>query len=228
MNLADYATMSLDVADLRTGKTLFLAPRRGGRTSLLRFGYDIGGYAWSPDGSALCFTRTVGSQTRLVLIRPDGTGARVLALQPRFADCDWAPDGTRIAASDGHRIYVISVADVSLTALTDQAARDAAPLWSPDGTTIAFLRRETGSSTSFSGLWTIHADGSEPTLVAGQLSEASWSADSEAIAFVTLAARSKTRTLRQPGLWVTPLDGSAPVELAPGATEVDWQKLHAG
>ena len=227
-NRAGYVTMSLEVVDLRTGNSFVLEPRRGGRTGLLRFGYDVGGYAWSPDGTRLCFTRTVGSQARLALIRADGTSVRLLPMQPRFSDCDWSPDGARIAASDGHRIYAISVSDDGLTALTAPAAGESAPLWSPDGTKIAFLRTKPGSKTSPSDLWTIGADGSGQTLVAAGVSEASWSPDSRALAFITPASRGKTRAVRQPGLWVSHLDGSQPSELVPAATELDWQKLRAG
>jgi Tol biopolymer transport system component len=145
-------------------------------------------------------------------------------MQPQFSDCDWAPDGTRIAASDGHRIYVISVADDGLTALTDRKAGVTAPSWSPDGTRIAYLQRGTGSATSPSDLWTIAADGSGAALVAADVSEASWSADSKAIGFITPAVRGRTSAIRRPGLWVSSLDGSAPTELAAGATELDWQK----
>jgi Tol biopolymer transport system component len=228
VNRGGYATTSLDIADLLTGKSILLAPRRGGRTSLLRFGYDVDSYAWSPDGTWLCFTRTVGSHAVLALIHPDGTGLRVLSSQPGVSDCDWAPDGTRIAASDGHRIYAISIAGGAPTVLTERAGREALPRWSTDGTKIAYLRRGQASTTSPSDLWTIFADGTEPTLVAADVSEASWSPDSKAIAFITPAAQGKTRPVRNPGLWVMRLDGSAPVELAPGATELDWQKPHAG
>jgi Tol biopolymer transport system component len=228
INLAGYTTMSLDVTDLRKGTSLVLAPRGGGTTGLFRFGFDIGGYAWSPDGSRLCFTRKVGSQAHLVLIHADGTGARLPAGRPHFFDCDWAPDGARIATSDGTRIYVVSVADDGLTALTDRKADTTAPLWSPDGTKIAYLRQETGSATSPSDLWTIAADGSGQTRVAADVSEASWSADGNAIAFITRASQGKVRAIRQPGLWVAVLDGSAPIELASGATELDWQKTHVG
>ena len=224
-NLAGYATMSFEVANVRTGKSHVVAPRRGGRTSLLRFGYDVSGYAWSPDGTRLCFSRAIGSQVRLAVVRANGTGLKLLSTQPGLADCDWAPDGTRIATSDGRQIYSIAVADAGLTTLTDRSAGAAAPLWSPDGTKIAYLRRETAATSSPSDLWVMAGDGSGQILVAADVSHASWSPESKAIAYIT-PPRGKTHTAWPAGLWLATLDGSAPIELAPGATELDWQKPH--
>ena len=221
-NLRGYATTSLEVDDVRTGKTVVLAPRRGGRTSLLRLGYGVDDYAWSPDGTSLCFSRDVGPQTRLALVRANGTGLRLLSKQPGLSGCDWAPDGTRIAASDGRQIYSITVANGGLTPLTERVAGEATPLWSPDGTQIAFLRREAAGTYAPSDLWTMAADGTAQKLVAADVSHVAWSPDGTRIAFITPAERGTKPALRAAGLWLTQLDGTDPVELAAGATDLDW------
>jgi Tol biopolymer transport system component len=224
VNVAGSATMSLEVADVRSGRSRVLAPRRGGRTGLLRFGYAIDHYAWSPDGTRLCFSRAVGSHVRLALVGADGSALRLLSAQEGLSDCEWAPDATRIVASGGRRIYSISVADGVSTPLTEPAVRVAAPVWSPDGTEIAFLRRDVGGDAAPSDLWTMAADGSAQKLVAADVSKASWSPDGTELAFITPAPRGTAHAARARGLWVTRLDGSPPVELAGGATDLDWHK----
>lgn len=210
-NQRGYPTMAFDVVAVTTGKTAVLAPRRHGRTSLLRLGYRVGGYAWSRDGAWLCFGRTVGSQARLGLIRPDGTGVRLLPTTG-LSDCDWAADGAHLAATGNGRLYWVAIADGTATPLTDKAWSLATPHVSPDGTTIAYVRG--------GDLWTVATDGSGARLVAAGVSDVCWAPDGTALAFITPASRRETRA---PGLWMTRLDGSPPVELAAGATELDWR-----
>ncbi|GAB2529086.1 carboxypeptidase regulatory-like domain-containing protein [Spirosoma aerophilum] len=62
-------------------------------------------FCWSPDGTQLLYP----SNDRLYAVRIDGTGLREVAKAPSgrvFADCDWTPQGNRIAArTTGTSIY---------------------------------------------------------------------------------------------------------------------------
>lgn len=62
----------------------------------------------------------------------------------------WSPDGSRIAFSDGLRIYIWNVEDGSVPAPVAGTADGVSPAWSPDGAWIAFSRLERlGSESSY-------------------------------------------------------------------------------
>jgi Tol biopolymer transport system component len=119
---------------------------------------------WSPDGHQLAFdgnnriyiADADGSQLKLVLAGAAGSGPGVPS---------WSPDGTRLAFFNTPGRPGGFAAEV-WTMKTDGSARRrlyhsaccvqiwAAPIWSPDGTKIAF------AATSAGGTFVINADGS--------------------------------------------------------------------
>src|SRR6187397_3541666 len=60
---------------------------------------------WSPDGQWIAYRGRVGEKSGLVIAKPDGSGARLLAevtgtnapLPGSSTSPTWSPDGTRIA-----------------------------------------------------------------------------------------------------------------------------------
>jgi Tol biopolymer transport system component len=88
----------------------------------------------------------------------------------RFADADWSPDGTRLAAVEWHSdatgkaIGRISIVDLEGNArpVTPYVAEHARPDWSPDGTRIVYIkaRERVGWSVPETDLWVVNADGS--------------------------------------------------------------------
>jgi Tol biopolymer transport system component len=224
-----YVTTELGTTNLRTGGGVVLAPRALRRfDTVLRFGYEIYDYAWSPSGGWICFSRVVGAQHALLaLVRPNGTALALLGALHGF-DCGWAPDSKRVLFTDGLNISSVGLDGTGLEPLTNQhRARELAPVSSPDGTTIAFLRQESGGKHPPYDLWTIAADGSSQTMIATDVSHASWSPDGTMIAFIKGGRPSEDGSYKgEPkpqGLWLTHPDGSAQIEIATGATEFDWQ-----
>lgn len=80
-------------------------------------------------------------------------------------------------------IFVMNPDGSALTNLTNNAAEDGSPNWSPDGTKIAFQTNRDGGSYA---TYVMNADGSSPTRVMADASEPSWSPDGTRIAFSTI------------------------------------------
>lgn len=116
--------------------------------------------AWSPDGEWIAFT----GADNIYLVRPDGTGRRLLLSGP-FAGPAWSPDGKTIAFEEASEIAVADMRGGDRTNLTRRQGPDFAPAWSPDGKQIAFLASSeclrTGQCTAEEPMevWVMNADG---------------------------------------------------------------------
>jgi len=163
-----------------TGQSLYVIHADG--SGLLRVtpqGTDVTAYAWSPDGSLIAYIDTEHS---LWLIRPDGTGLRLLLPSSKLStwDLSWSPDGKRLAvASAGPspyrcaRISIVPINGAPPAALPSGGACGGVA-WAPRGDEIAYDR---------SGISVIRPDGSGRRQV-GPGGGPRWSADGKQLAFV--------------------------------------------
>lgn len=102
------------------------------------------GFAWSPDGSEICFVAKAGASDALHFIDAE-TGKLLRSARFKLDGVftpSWAPDGDRIVfvgtkngASD---LYVTDRNGNGLRRLTDDFYDERDPEWSPDGGRIAF------------------------------------------------------------------------------------------
>ncbi|MBN1669371.1 MAG: protein kinase [Anaerolineales bacterium] len=122
---------------------------------------------WSPDGQRIVFIspcngyQEVYQDASLFIINADGTGLTPLAtVGGGDFDPDWSPDGSKILftslrTGDRPQIFVLELADNSVTRLSDGEKWDLQPAWSSDGERIAFVSTRNGPYQ----IWTMTADG---------------------------------------------------------------------
>jgi len=206
-DVGEYTTMSED-------DVFVMDSDGGGERQLTREvqGQHSGQPSWSPDGSAIVFTRGDALPSALV-VRPgdlyvmsaDGSGVRRLTEGAYDAGGVWSPDGhevafTRMSKDPNDRsreIWVVAAAGGEPRQLTRTAdSYDAAPAWSPDGTRIAFTRlRATSQFDGSATVWIMNRDGTGlREVVRHKLFSIftwglAWSPDGKTIAFETSPSR---------------------------------------
>ena len=144
----------------------------------------------SPDGKWVAFNAAGASRAGLYRLALEG-----VAHQPQFwsdgaGAVEWAPDSRSIVVVRGERLWRIGF-EGEPTPVTSVVKGLRAPVFSPDGQTIAFYSTAGGHQD----IWLVPASGGEPKqLTRGSMSEddsrfsPSWSPDGRTIAFVSNTA----------------------------------------
>lgn len=157
---------------------------------------DITGFSdWSSDGRRIAFDFADDTGVHIVTISPDGQHRRSLTTAPGVQEgAKWSPDGSKIAFNAfefDQEPFSIAIrvmrADGSHQRQLTHGAIDVEPVFSPDGTKIAFGRIVGDSPTGqLEAIYVINADGSglrEVVPARAGLEHPDWSPDGRQITF---------------------------------------------
>jgi Tol biopolymer transport system component len=158
------------------------------------------GPAWSPDGSKIAFTSLRDGNEDVYVMNSDGSlETNCTKHSERDASVHWSADGTKIvflsnrgnADVSDNDVYVMDLDDCGLPAPVPLALaanhpdREEEPVWSPDGSRIAYVH-----STAFDDhrLFTMGPDGSgqaalPPDILPVNVTQPDWAPDARKLAF---------------------------------------------
>ena len=156
-------------------------------------------FVWSPDGEAFAVTARTGDA-------PDPNDPLSGVTVIRHARYD--QDGRGYLRDQRSHIFVVDSQTGGSRQVTDGEYDDSAPVWSPDGSSIAFVSDRTGMALDGgrnTDVWIVAASGGEARRVSsheGPDSNPAFSPDGRSIAF----SGARTRT-EQSDIWIAPVDG---------------------
>ena len=193
---------------------------------------------WSPDGSQIAFLRnTKDGSTSIYLVGAlGGVERKLLDLTPnRYFDLDWSPDGQYIAFAektdprlpwDNFRslgIFLLSVETLKKRQITfpSQSAGDNRFAFSPDGSTLAFVRYDEINGAYLNSIWRVPVEGGDAAKIH---EERSWIGD---LAWTGEGASLVIASVRQGGskLFRISATGGAPEPLPFGEESVHYPAI---
>ncbi len=193
---------------------LWLLNRTGGEAeAITAFKGDVLDYAWSPDATKIALIVMDEDPSEASAQDPDKTVPPLVINRYYFKE-----DITGYLGDLRHHLYLLDVATHKAELLTPGNFDEALPIWSPDGSQIAFTSKRTGDPDRnyTNGLYVIEARaGSEPRLLANYQGDAgdsgwtttpSWRPDGREIA-LTVSRDGKLMYYSEQELMIVPVDG---------------------
>ena len=196
---------------------------------------------WSPDGSQIVFPYALnifavesdGSSIRRLTGGWTGTKDQTVENVSRInVSPDISPDGSQIAYTSFQEPFSFSIKTVKLKGwfkwkrtLAKNDGNDIYPVWSPDGTRIAFV--STRAKVRGHHIYTMAADGSDVTSIAPLISVSpvptgtpAWSPDGTRLAFLGRGLEGERTDWLH--LYIVGSDGSDLTQIGEAATRPAW------
>jgi len=143
--------------DATSGQIWSVATDGSGAHAILTGGPGYLMPRWSPDGQSLAL---LGHGANVFTSRPDGSELREVLADSLVWHVGWSPDGSNLVLAIGGRLesdgvlgmtpdtprdlWTLSLQGGDLQLLIGDRADDVLPMWSPDGTRLAFSRTTDG------------------------------------------------------------------------------------
>ena len=176
-----------------------------------------GRYTLAAEGGTLVYLRQAAEERPLLWADRQGKAERIPTPAHTFLDPRVSPDGSRIAvqaADGGNDIWICDVARGTLTRVTFDPGEDETPVWSPDGTRLAWVTQRSDKPRQ---VMRRRADGSGEEEVVWSTDRHAhlhdWSPDGAAL-LATQEAESSARDI-----WLVPVAGGEGRPLLKGPFE---------
>ncbi len=146
---------------------------------------------WSPDGKKIAYDQSISTVTHPYgtwMMNADGSDDHLVMRNGGYPD--WSPDGTKFVYAGGpgptnaeSQIWVADTNGTNATQLTFEGHCNRYPVFSPDGSNIAFASR----SEHESGIWVIDSNGNNLQQLAKDvcIEPCCWSPDGKYIIYTT-------------------------------------------
>jgi Tol biopolymer transport system component/DNA-binding winged helix-turn-helix (wHTH) protein len=210
-----------------SGSGIYVSLVSGGKPLQLTSGPQDNGPKWSPDGEQIAFYRPSDEGMAIYTVPVLGGSERRVYSGPATAfphAFDWSPDGKYLAISKADpdrthaQIALLSVVNSATRPLTTPSAQDLdyGPTFSPDGSTVAFVRSNVGGMVS--ELYTVPTAGGQAKRLTFDhrtiCGAPAWTPDGNEVLFSAASSGS-------PSLWRVPASGGTPKPvLGSGASAV--------